>query len=156
MSTHSTEHEKDHTAREGGQARAAQPEPMAHELEEEGGRPFFPNHLLHEISVMYLVFGVLLGLVAFLPFELAGKADPFNTPAHVKPEWYFLSLYQLLKFIPRSVAIAGSGVGAAILVLWPFIDRSRDRHPRRRPAVTALGVAGVVFMVVMGWWGHIS
>ena len=63
------------------------------------GEPFFPNHITKEVIVAYLTFGVILVLIALLPPHLHPKADPMTTPQHIKPEWYFLSAYQLLKLL---------------------------------------------------------
>ena len=54
------------------------------------------------IVFVALIFGVL-GLL--LPVGIGEPADPLNTPAHVKPEWYFLALYQLLKYIPKVAGV---------------------------------------------------
>ncbi len=125
-------------------------------VEQEEGVPFFPDHLLAELAVIYLVFSVVLILVAFFPFGLEGKADPLNTPEHIKPEWYFLALYQILKMVPRVTAIFGAGIAIVVLALWPFIDRNPEKNPRRRKAVTVLGIVAAVALAGFTAWGMIS
>ncbi len=125
-------------------------------VEQEEGVPFFPDHLLAELAVVYLVFSIVLILVAFFPFGLEGKADPLNTPEHIKPEWYFLALYQILKLVPRVTAIFGAGIAMVVLALWPFIDRNPEKNPRRRRAVTVLGVAAAIALAGFTAWGMIS
>jgi quinol-cytochrome oxidoreductase complex cytochrome b subunit len=80
--------------------------------------------------------GLLAGLAAFLPWELGQKAEPFApAPAGIRPEWYFLSMFQFLKYLPAEIAgIPGELLGilffgalAAILVLVPVLDRGASR-----------------------------
>src|SRR3989304_584559 len=66
--------------------------------EEEGGSiPFWPNHALKEIGGAFLVIGFLAILTLLSPAPMFPKADPLATPEHIKPEWFFLAAYQLLK-----------------------------------------------------------
>ena len=62
---------------------------------------FFPNFVLRELMAWYVAVGVLGALAAIFPWDLGAKADPFvSAPAGIKPEWYFLFMYQTLKLIP--------------------------------------------------------
>lgn len=126
------------------------------EKKEEPGNPFYPYHLLKEVSAAFLMIAFALALVAFFPPELGSKADPLNTPAHIKPEWYFLSIYQFLKIVPRTVGILLQIVGVLILVLIPFIDRGRERNPLRRPVFTAVSAIILLVMIALALWGHFS
>ncbi len=129
---------------------------MREKVGREEGVPFFPNHLLAELAVVYLVFSLVLILVAFFPFGLEGKADPLNTPEHIKPEWYFLSLYQILKLVPRVTAIVGTGIALVVLVLWPFIDKDPGKSPRRRKVVNIFGIVVIVLLAGFTLWGMLS
>ena len=84
------------------------------EQEEEEGTPFFPNHLLKEVIAIYIVLGILLTLAVFLPFKLHDKANPLSTPEGIKPEWYFLWVYQALKYFPRHIFIAAGKTVAVV------------------------------------------
>ena len=64
---------------------------------EEEGIPFFPNHLLKEVIVAFMLIALLLTLATYYPAPMEPPADPFTTPEHIKPEWYFLAAYQGLK-----------------------------------------------------------
>jgi quinol-cytochrome oxidoreductase complex cytochrome b subunit len=82
------------------------------------------------------------------------KTDNLYVP---KPEWYFLFLYQLLKYFPgRLEAIATVVVtagGILGLLLLPFIDKSSEKRPRKRPiAMTGLffAVLGIVLLTIIG------
>jgi quinol-cytochrome oxidoreductase complex cytochrome b subunit len=79
-----------------------------------------------------------------------------NTPAHVKPEWYFLGLYQLLKYISKTAGAVLPILAVLVITFWPFIDRKPDTS-RKSYSRRAIGV--VVFMVIliaMTIWGEVS
>lgn len=138
------------------------------ELEEEAeeGVPFFPIHFLKEVMVIFIVLGVLLALVTFLPPPWEPKADPFSTPEHIKPEWYFLAAYQVLKvaqylsfmgqWAPKFIGVAVPGLILLVVFLLPFVDLREERHPRRRPVALVLGILGVVALIALTVWGHYS
>jgi len=91
--------------------------------------PFFPDHFRTEAWVMLgvLVVVVVVGLIGlFSPVGLGTPADPMDTPAHTKPEWYFLALYQLLKFIPKTTGAMIPVILAGVVLLWPFFDRKPE------------------------------
>src|SRR5262249_28540206 len=65
---------------------------------------FFPNFILRDLIGWLLAFGALAALAALFPWELGKKADPFApAPAGIKPEWYFLFMFQTLKLIPAKI-----------------------------------------------------
>ena len=75
---------------------------------EQDSIPFYPDHVSTEIKVVIgmVVLTLILGAIGlFTPIGLGEPADPMNTPAHVKPEWYFLAFYQVLKFIPKTTGV---------------------------------------------------
>ncbi len=130
-----------------------------------GGRrpmPFFPNFMLRDLLLWLLVLNLLALLAVFLPWELGAKADPFaSAPAGIRPEWYFLAMFQALKFLPAKVgAIDGEllgvlGIGLALVAwaLFPFWDRAASRG-QRRAWVSVLGiliVIGFVVLTILGW-----
>lgn len=127
--------------------------------------PFFPNYIILEVIVSYLVLALLIVLASLLPVGLEEKADPFNTPQHIKPEWYFLWIYQFIKVPPMIVGpgvLAGllgiliPAIGILFLFLLPFLDRKPERHPRdRKLAMAVLGLIIVIF-VALSIWGWYS
>jgi quinol-cytochrome oxidoreductase complex cytochrome b subunit len=125
----------------------------------ENSVPFYPDHVSNEAKVVLgiSVIAIVIGLIGlFSPVGLGDPADPMNTPAHVKPEWYFLGLYQLLKYISKTAGAVLPILGVLLITIWPFIDRKPDttmRSYRNR----AIGVA--IFMIVligMTIWGEVS
>ena len=125
----------------------------------ENSVPFYPDHVSNEAKVVLgiSVVAIVIGLIGlFSPVGLGDPADPMNTPAHVKPEWYFLGLYQLLKYISKTAGAVLPILGVLLITIWPFIDRKPDTT-RRSYRSRAIGVA--IFMIVligMTIWGEVS
>jgi len=126
--------------------------------------PFFPNFLLRDLLFWIILLNLLAVLAVFFPWELGEKADPFKSaPAGIKPEWYFMFVFQSLKRIPAHVlgiegellgmAFFGLVAGAAVLV--PFWDR-RAARGKRSIIVTILGIVFLCFMIVMTIWAYLE
>lgn len=121
----------------------------------EKGVPFFPDILFKDAVVALFVFILLVALAYFRGAPLEARADPADTSYTPRPEWYFLFLFQLLKYFPGRLEVVGVVVipTLAILLLFglPFLDRSPRRHFSRRPfvsGITALALIGVIGLTV--------
>lgn len=119
------------------------------------GVPFYPDIVFKDAVISLLVFGILVALAYFVGAPLEERANPADTSYTPRPEWYFLFLFQLLKYFPGELEVIGVFVLPllAILLLFalPFIDRSPKRHPSSRPVIigaTALLGLGVIFLTV--------
>jgi mono/diheme cytochrome c family protein len=116
------------------------------------GIPFFPDALFKDAIVSLLVFVALVVLSVVVGSELGEQADPSDDSFTPRPEWYFLWLFQLLKFFPGNLEFLGVIVlpGAILLILaaLPWLDRSRKRNIRGRPIV--LGFVVFLFLGVVG------
>ena len=77
--------------------------------------PFWPHHVIEQAIQAVLIIAVILTMALLLPTGIEEKADPVTTPEHVKPEWYFLAMYQSLKLIPRVIGIVGMVLAVAAL-----------------------------------------
>ena len=119
--------------------------------------PFFPNFLLRDIIGWYAALGVLGALAAIFPWELGTKADPFaSAPAGIRPEWYFLFMFQTLKYLPAKVlfldgellGLFGFSAAALVWVAVPFLDR-RIGFGRVTRFFTGLGVFALGYMIVL-------
>jgi cytochrome b6 len=124
--------------------------------------PFFPNFFLRDLVGWLTALAVLAALAAYFPAELGVKADPFApAPAGIKPEWYFMFMFQTLKYLPahilgiegEAVGVVGFGIGALVLLLIPFLDRGAARGNPSRVS-TLLGVGVIVFIVVLTYLGY--
>lgn len=118
--------------------------------------PFFPNYILDEVIAWFVILGVLVVLASVFPAGLDEKANPLETPAHIKPEWYFLSVYELLKHVPRIVGVILPMVALAILALWPLLDRNPEVRARRRPIAILLGLMTLAITIGLTIWGYYS
>jgi cytochrome b6 len=120
--------------------------------------PFVPHFLLRDMVGWYLALGLLAALAAIFPWELGQKADPFGSaPEGIKPEWYFLFMFQTLKLLPAHIGpFEGEVVGVLffggcglVVLLVPFLDRG----PASRRVLNALAASAVVFFIIMTAWG---
>jgi len=133
--------------------------------EEEGKKmKFFPNFFLRDLLGWIIAIGVLAALSALFPWELGIKADPFApAPAGIKPEWYFLFMFQTLKYIPAKIlffegetlGVLGFGLGGLVWMLIPFINRENSSR-RVKLAVTIFGIVVVAYIVVMTVVGYLA
>ena len=122
-----------------------------YEAEKAVGAPFW-QALVKDGMVSVVLLAVVFALAIFVGASLEPKANPNATGYAPRPEWYFLDLFQLLWYFTggfESLLIFGFFAAAAIIfLLIPFIDRSRERMPLRRPVAMAL--TGAVLIGVMG------
>jgi len=124
---------------------------------------FFPNFFLRELMAWYIALGVLGALAAILPWELGAKADPFApAPAGIRPEWYFMFMFQTLKKIPAKVWFADGdvlgilmfGTAGIVWLLLPFFDQAGTRRGRR--FVFGAGVFALSYIIAMTIYGYMA
>lgn len=118
--------------------------------------PYFWEELTSQVMIFVLFLGVIGGIALLWPADLAPRADVLTTPAGIKPEWYFLGLFQLIKVIPEIAGIIVPGVLVLLMVILPFVDRSPERNPLRKPVTTTIGIIVVVAIVVLTIWGAVT
>lgn len=119
----------------------------------QGYIPYFWEELTSQAMMFFLFLGVIGGIALLWPADLAPRANVLETPAGIKPEWYFLGLFQLVKVIPELAALVVVGIVVLLLVVLPFIDRGPERNPLHKPVTTTIGVAIVVALVALTIWG---
>ena len=124
--------------------------------------PFFPNFLLRDLLLWLLVLNVIAVLAVLFPWELGVKADPFApAPSGIKPEWYFMFMFQSLKYIPAQVLFVDGevlgillfGLAGLIWTLVPFWDRKSAAGQQNR-LVNYIGLFVVLYMIlftILGW-----
>jgi cytochrome b6 len=136
------------------------------DVERQGGPKgvmrFVPNFLLRDLVGWLIALAVLAALAAYFPAHLGEKADPFApAPAGIKPEWYFMFMFQTLKYLPAHilwlegevVGILGFGIAGLIVLLVPFLDRKTARGKASR-IVTWLAIAAIVYIVILTYLGY--
>ena len=111
----------------------------------------------------YVAVGVLGGLAALFPWGLGVKADPFvSAPAGIKPEWYFLFMFQTLKLIPSKVLfIDGEVLGVLVFgllgLLWLLLPFFESTQPSRRTKwITGLAVFAFAYVTGMTIYGYLA
>lgn len=128
---------------------------------------FFPHHVMEQLVICGVIVMILITLSTIMPAHLGPKADPFDTPAHIKPEWYFLPAFYSLKFAqyfeflgswaPKILGIAMQGAAVTALLLVPFIDLGGpERNYRKRPIAMAVGGVSALITVIFGLIGWLG
>lgn len=125
--------------------------------------PFFPNFFYRDFFVWLVVLNILALLAVFFPWELGEKAELFApAPAGIKPEWYFMFMFETLKLIPSKILIfEGEVIGilgfALLFALWffvPVLDRNHDK-PRKK-IHTILGLISLFYILAFTIYGYIK
>lgn len=125
---------------------------------------FFPHFMLRDLLLWLVIFNAVAALAVFMPAHLGLKADPFApAPEGIKPEWYFLSTYQVLKWLPAKIGpISGELVGVLVMavlgilvVFLPFLDRTPEGGVRKR-WLDVIGVAVLSYLIIMTVVGYVS
>jgi quinol-cytochrome oxidoreductase complex cytochrome b subunit len=119
--------------------------------------PFLPHFVLRDLFAWTIVLALLAALSAFYPWQLGAKADPFApAPAGIRPEWYFLWMFESLKYMPATiagisgelVALIGFVLCGLLVLLLPFLVGHRE-HARRRVRWVAMFVIAFVAVMTM-------
>jgi mono/diheme cytochrome c family protein len=121
--------------------------------EKEKGVPFYPNIIFKDVVVAFIIFLILVALAYFVGAPLEARANPADTTYTPRPEWYFLFLFQLLKYFPGKLEVVGVVLIPLIVILvlffLPLLDRSTRRHFLDRPIVTGITLVMVVGIVTL-------
>lgn len=123
---------------------------------------FIPNFLLKEWMVGVVVLVGFLVLTVAHPAPLGYPADPLNGAFIPMPDWYFLFMYQLLKYpyTSEDFIVLGTlgfpGILFGGLLLAPFLDTGKERRFYRRPIASAAMVLSLVACTYLTWvsWDH--
>lgn len=124
--------------------------------------PFLPNFVLKEAFMISVFMAITFFIISFFPTiflpEAANTpADPLMTPAHIKPEWYFLAPYQMLKLIPNKFfGISIQIILVGIFLIWPFIDTKEERNILKRPVLLSFILLLLAAWAVLTIWGRYS
>ncbi len=121
--------------------------------------PFWPNFVFREMGFWLVLIGFLVTIAVLLPPGLRPEADLMApTPEGIKPEWYFLFLFQTLKLFPANVLFMSGETLAVLLILLggmlffllPLIDNKPET--KKGKIITALAYIFVFYAVVMSIW----
>ena len=121
--------------------------------------PFWPNFAFREAIVWLVLLGLLITIAVVAAPGIGPQADLMApAPEGIKPEWYFLFMFQTLKLFPARVlglngelvAVLIMMAGMAALLLIPFIDNRPAG--RKGKIITGLAWAGLAYAVGMSIW----
>ncbi len=119
--------------------------------------PFYPNYIYRDVIAWIIGFSILFVLVLSFPAELGAKANPYaSPPVGIKPEWYFLPLYQTLKILPASMFGINTdilvnvcvGLFGFLLLAIPFLDRKASIGQANK-LFTIAGACVLIYFVAM-------
>ena len=116
--------------------------------------PFWPGQVWKDAVVAFVFLFALAFWCRHFPAPLEDIANPAK-PYEARPEWYFMFLFQILKYFHGPYEVVGTFVLPAvffgILFFWPLIDRTPQRDPRRRPVamgLLSLGTCGLIALTI--------
>ena len=115
-------------------------------------KKFFPSQAMKDTIAIFIAFAILFTLAVTVRVPLERMADPSDTTYVPRPDWYFLFLFQTLKFFHGSLELVGTivlpSLAIAALLLIPFVDRARARRVRQRTLAL-----GLVAFAAIAWTG---
>ena len=118
--------------------------------------PFFPDYVLDEVIAWYVALALIIVLASLFPAGLEEQADSLVTPEHIKPEWYFLFMYQALKLVPRTIGVLAMPALVGLLIVLPFLDPKPHSTWRKRRLMIVVGVISMIIVVALTVWGIVS
>jgi len=127
------------------------------------GIAFHPYYTVKDIVGVVVFLFVFCAVIFFFP-EMGGyflekpnfePANPFKTPAHIAPVWYFTPYYAILRAIPdKLMGVVAMGAAIAILFVLPWLDRSPVKSIRYKGWMSKLWlVVFTVSFVILGYFG---
>nr|AAG59614.1 cytochrome b [Heterocephalus glaber] len=121
--------------------------------------PFHPYYSFKDFMGLQIMLLILLTLTLFHP-DLLGDPDnytpanPMSTPPHIKPEWYFLFAYAILRSIPNKLGgVLALVMSILILVALPFLHTSKQRSMMFRPISQCLFWTFISTLLTLTWIG---
>jgi len=120
------------------------------------GVKFWPDIIYKDLIISVALFIILVLLATFVGVANEPKADPSDNSYEPRPEWYFLFLFEMLKYIPGALEWIGTtiipGVAVLALLLLPLYDRNPYRHWKKRIfaiSIMSVIVLGMIVLTIM-------
>ncbi|GJQ59238.1 MAG: DUF4405 domain-containing protein [Candidatus Scalindua sp. AMX11] len=123
-------------------------------------QPFWPDQIFKDVVAAVIIFTIMAAIVWYRHgAELQAPADP-SSQYMARPEWYFLFLFQLLKYFEADMEVVGAiilpTIASMLMLAIPFLDRGESRSPSKRlPFIGVFGaaMAGIVCLTLMSMVG---
>ncbi|HEX4947259.1 MAG TPA: cytochrome b N-terminal domain-containing protein [Blastocatellia bacterium] len=133
--------------------RKATPAGPFHQRDDARVERFYPKQMFKDSIAILGLFIALACLALYVPAELGPQADP-SSDYLARPPWYFLPLFQLLKYFPGKLLVIPTvvlpGVLFTLIFFLPILDRREERHPLKRPWATFMLMAVLLGAVALG------
>jgi menaquinol-cytochrome c reductase cytochrome b/c subunit len=124
--------------------------------EKQNGVKFWPDIIYKDLVISVALFIILVIMATWIGVSQEPKADPSDSAYVPRPEWYFLFLFQMLKYFPGTLEWLGTTIIPIIAVLALFLLPFFDRNPRRfwkaRPwaiSIMSVLVVGIVVLTIL-------
>nr|ATN42094.1 cytochrome b [Macaca fascicularis]ATN42107.1 cytochrome b [Macaca fascicularis] len=120
---------------------------------------FHPYYTIKDILGLILLLFILATLTLLSPNLLNDPdnytpADPLNTPPHIKPEWYFLFAYTILRSIPNKLGgVLALFLSILILTAIPMLHKSKQQSMMFRPLSQFLFWLLITILLTLTWIG---
>lgn len=118
---------------------------------EKRDKQFYPDYLVEVLLVVFLTIELVLVTAMLFP-QAIGRQIDFQAEFQPKPEWYFLWLYQVVKYFPGSAAFIGTVfipiAAVVLLMLIPFIDKGAHGRVKSAILLSVLILAFLIFTLI--------
>ena len=125
-----------------------------HEFKEKG-HPFWPDAIFEDLIAILITLGIIMTFIIIEGAPLGNVANPASREFVPRPEWYFLFLFEFLKYIPGELEWLGiaaiPGVFIVFLFLLPFIDRGQKAPALGLSVGSILRFGGAALMLAIVW-----
>ncbi len=126
-----------------------------------GGYSYYPAFFQKQMFMLMAYFTVMFAIITlfptlFFPDEANIPADPFRTPSDIRPAWYLLPPYELLRLIPNKFLGITLQLALVLLFLgWPFLDTYQEKNVLKRPILRGVFIFLICLWIVLLFWGRI-
>jgi len=144
----------------GLQAEEKRPWTEYHKKSHADGYPYYPRFFQMDMLMVMVYLAVMFALITFtpnlfFPEEATIPANPFMTPVTIRPEWYLLAPYQMLKIIPNKfLGIIIQLALFLVFLLWPFFDTEKEKNIMKRPLLRVLFLFSFILWLILMFWGR--
>ena len=124
--------------------------------EKQKGVKFWPDIIYKDVVITFALFIILIIMATWVGVTQEPKADPSDSAYIPRPEWYFMFLFQMLKYFPGSLEWLGTTIIPIIVILalflLPFFDRNPHRYWKKRPwaiGIMSVMVVGIIVLTIL-------